>query len=267
MANRLNPAAPADTAFVGDGAGEIRGVKTWITDVFPNLDGEITKPSDYGPVTGSTQPTESDYSQLFTDVAALNVTVGGIDTGIVPVGTIAMWSGTDTSGLNAKGWFLCDGTNSTPNLQNKFIKGWGTESIGASGGGGGTIRTSGTYQVGNGTDKTITNTVTLEEANIPQHSHYAVSLTVNSPRSDANEIGAGGAYLARKATGGSSNLEYSLEGTSALPSTGRTTNWGNASATPVDLGIDATEFAHEHEIDGDIEPPYYVLAYIIYKGV
>lgn len=49
----------------------------------------------------------------------------------VPRGGIIMWSGTSVP----SGWALCDGTNATPNLKDKFIVGSGTSyTIGATGG-------------------------------------------------------------------------------------------------------------------------------------
>ena len=52
---------------------------------------------------------------------------------LVPSGVILMWSGT-TDNI-PKGWFLCDGTNGTPNLRDRFIIGAGGKySPGATGG-------------------------------------------------------------------------------------------------------------------------------------
>lgn len=269
----LNPAAPADTAFVGDGAGEIRAVKSALTTVFPAVEAEITKPITYNQTTGNTgtQPNAADFSQLFTDVSELSITVGGIDTGIVPIGTVAMWSGTDTSQLNAKGWFLCDGTNSTPNLQNRFVLGWGTESIGATGGGTGaltgTLRTTGTFQVGNSTDKTISNSVTLTESNLPAHYHQLASSGKLGSGQNGSNVGPNFniAYL----TDSDNDREYELSGyDTAEPTLFKSSSYGNPSPTAIDVGIDATTFRHEHDVvlSGDVTPPYYVLAYIIYKG-
>jgi microcystin-dependent protein len=42
--------------------------------------------------------------------------------GAVPVGAILMWSG-NPANLPA-GWVLCDGTNNTPNLQDRFVVGY-----------------------------------------------------------------------------------------------------------------------------------------------
>ena len=53
--------------------------------------------------------------------------------GIVPAGGIIMWSGSIAS--IPTGWLLCDGTNSTPNLRDRFIVGAGsTYAVNATGG-------------------------------------------------------------------------------------------------------------------------------------
>jgi hypothetical protein len=49
------------------------------------------------------------------------LTVTGTTTGIIPIGVIVMWTGTIAS--VPSGWALCDGTNGTPDLRNKFIIG------------------------------------------------------------------------------------------------------------------------------------------------
>lgn len=51
----------------------------------------------------------------------------------IPSGVITMWSGSIAS--IPAGWYLCDGTNSTPNLRDKFIVGAGsTYAVAATGG-------------------------------------------------------------------------------------------------------------------------------------
>jgi len=49
-----------------------------------------------------------------------------------PSGTIVMWSG-ELSTIPS-GWALCDGNNSTPDLRDVFLYGWGTEAVGVTGG-------------------------------------------------------------------------------------------------------------------------------------
>ena len=39
----------------------------------------------------------------------------------VPVGAIAIWSG--TTGSVPTGWYICDGNNGTPDLRDKFLRG------------------------------------------------------------------------------------------------------------------------------------------------
>lgn len=53
--------------------------------------------------------------------------------GIIPTGGIIMWSGSVAS--IPKGWVICDGTNSTPDLRDKFVIGAGnTYAVAATGG-------------------------------------------------------------------------------------------------------------------------------------
>lgn len=49
-----------------------------------------------------------------------NITSGGVGSG-VPSGVILMWSGSIAS--IPSGWQLCDGTNGTPDLRDKFVVG------------------------------------------------------------------------------------------------------------------------------------------------
>jgi hypothetical protein len=78
--------------------------------------------------------------------------------GVVPVGAIIMWSGNDSS--IPGGWHLCDGTNNTPNLRDRFIIGAGnTYQTGSTGG-------SNTHDHGG-----TTGAHTLSSTEIPAHQH------------------------------------------------------------------------------------------------
>jgi hypothetical protein len=60
---------------------------------------------------------------------------GGAGGGLIPPGGIIMWSGLEVN--IPVGWYLCNGTNSTPDLRNRFVIGAGTGSsytIGDTGG-------------------------------------------------------------------------------------------------------------------------------------
>jgi len=84
----------------------------------------------------------------------------GIEDAAVPRGNIGIWSGSVVS--IPSGWVICDGTNSTPNLQDRFVVGAG----GAYGKG----------DTGGYASRTPTGTVTivghaLSAAELPEHSH------------------------------------------------------------------------------------------------
>ena len=267
----LDNTVPADTAFIGDGASEIRAVKDALITVFPDVNGAITKPSDYGPTPGSTSPTEADYAQLFTDMDAL-VSPTTTNSPVIPQGMVTMWNGdtTNTSlitALNDKGWFLCVGGTAPngftiPNLQDKFVKGWGAQIVGATGGGG-DARTGKAVITGTTDNKVISKTVTLTDDNIPQHSHFTVVNqnlesddvidASNSMRVEFTPDDVDGGYLLRAATSGTPNIS-------------KTSTWGNPSAEALNIGLSDTDFAHEHLLDA-YEPGYYAIAYIIYAGV
>lgn len=68
----------------------------------------------------------------------------------MPSGAIVMWSGS----VNAipAGWMLCNGSNGTPDLRNRFIVGAGNS-----------------YGVG---DTGGSETVTLDKTQLPDHTHY-----------------------------------------------------------------------------------------------
>ena len=170
----------------------------------------------------------------------------------VPVGVIVMWSG-NTSNIPS-GWFLCDGTNGTPDLRNKFIVGAGsTYSVLATGGN--------------------------ADATLPAHSHTATSTftgaahnhTVTSTVTDSGHVhgvfGNGGLGLPSgggvvSANGSNNTGAYSAytnaatTGITVASSSSATTATGTVATTVTSTGASAT---------GANLPPYLALAYIM-KG-
>ena len=278
--NDLDDTVPADTAFIGEGAAKIREVKEALNTVFPNVKAEITKPADYG--TAGTQPSAADFSQLFTDMDSL-VSPTTSNSPVIPQGTIVMWNGdtTDTAAttaLNNKGWFLCVGGTAPngytiPNLRDKFVKGWTAQVVGATGGGQDT-RTGIAVTTGTTDPKVVAKTVALEQANIPAHRHNLI-LSISESNSEAIKpadyiVDSPSQTIVGAAQGGDYDGEYRLaydkDRPSAEPNAGQSSKWGNDSVTAVDIGLDSSEFAHEHLIE-NAEPSYYVVAYIVYAGV
>lgn len=143
----------------------------------------------------------------------------------IPIGAILMWSGTTIP----TGWALCDGTNTTPNLADRFVLGRGTRrNIGAIGG---------------------SETVTLITDNLPAHTHNA-SLGNAGNHSHATTTG--------NPTKGSIPF-YGTIGTENLLGTNSQSQTGAVGDHTHSVTVSNTGGGTAH----DNMPPFYVLAYII----
>ena len=59
-----------------------------------------------------------------TNAQLLADSLGTASTGTIPIGGIIIWSG--STGSVPDGWALCNGSNGTPNLQDRFVVGAGS---------------------------------------------------------------------------------------------------------------------------------------------
>jgi len=98
----------------------------------------------------------------------------------IPVGGIIMWSG----GTVPKGWALCDGTLSTPDLRDRFIVGAGS---------------GGTYSIG---DTGGAASVTLTVSQIPAHTHTAYTDGTGSPPGGVAKSSGNGSAVDTGSAGG-----------------------------------------------------------------
>ena len=156
-----------------------------------------------------------------------------------PIGGIIIWSGNENNIPN--NWHLCDGTNSTPDLRNRFILGYGTKNCGIIGG---------------------NETVSLSIENMPAHSHNATLDLSNLSTS----------------VSGNHSHEYKLNISTrdSISTTSSTTilipGQNGKMLTIMESG------SHSHNVNGsgsvsientgsneayDNMPPYYVLCYIM----
>lgn len=88
------------------------------------LDGLTATTAELNYVDGVTSAIQTQLNTLTTSVSAVAA---------VPTGAIILWSG--AANAIPSGYVLCDGTNSTPNLQNRFVIGAGdTYAVNATGG-------------------------------------------------------------------------------------------------------------------------------------
>ena len=141
----------------------------------------------------------------------------------VPSGGIILWSG--STGSVPSGWYLCDGTNGTPDLRNSFIVGAGnTYAVGATGGTADAIVVSHTH------------TATVTD---PGHRH-----TYNAQ----DQVSGGG--------GG-----YSLSNANANSGT-NITGFSSGSINTATTGISITNASAGTSGTNQNLPPYYALAYI-----
>ena len=236
--NSLNASNPASTDGLAQADDHIRLLKSTIKASLPNITGAITAThTELNKLDGVTASTTeiNKLDGLTATTAQMNtLATGG---GVIPSGGIIMWSGAVSA--IPTGWVLCNGSNSTPDLRNRFVVGAGsTYAVNATGG---------------------ADSVSLSTANLPAHSHsFSGSGTTstignhthgnvanplmndNGRDGDAgsNSTGLNEADRLGGTTGaaGSHNHTFSVSGT--------TGNTGSGSS-------------HENR------PPYYALAYIM----
>ena len=85
-----------------------------------------------------------------------------------PVGSVIMWYGSAAS--VPTGWQICNGTNGTPDLRDRFVRGAGlTYTEGQTGGANSAVPTA--SAAGGHDHNAVTGDYTLTEANIPAHNH------------------------------------------------------------------------------------------------
>ncbi len=198
-------------------------------------------------------------------------TWGAVDptaVGGVPSGVIVMWSGTTAP----SGWALCNGTNGTPDLRNKFILGWGTRASGSTGG-----------------EESVT--LTSAQSGVPAHTHTSEDANANHSHTIAQRH-----FLhSHSASSGPATPEplgllawdqqNYYKGDGSYTAVRAITQRGGAHTHPISIGnvwdvpwnwtfpVDAADAKHKHTINANTAadagqahnnmPPYYVLAFIM----
>jgi microcystin-dependent protein len=178
--------------------------------------------------------TEFDYLDGVTSniQTQINTIIAG--DGGVPSGAIILWSGSIAS--IPSGWFLCDGSNGTPNLRDRFVVGAGSSySVGATGG---------------------ASTVALSTANMPAHTH-TFSGTTSSSGSHKHGSGTLSNYSNTNGTYGTGSSLGNHQGVGSGSQIATTTDGAHTHTYSGTTSSSGSGSAHENR------PPYYALAYIM----
>jgi len=155
----------------------------------------------------------------------------------IPAGGILLWSG--SIGSIPAGYVLCNGSNGTPDLRDRFVVGAGsTYSVDGTGGSANSI--------------VVTHTHTATTASNGAHQHFTISDVVGGTSFVTNTT-----YNAKQgAVAGYANSDYAMTQT----------------ATAATLGLTSSAGAHTHTITVDSAgtsgtnanlPPYFALCYIM----
>lgn len=184
---------------------------------------DLASPAFTGVPTTPTATSTTNTAQI-ASTAFVQTAIASALTGI-----IAMWSGTIAT--IPTGWVLCDGTNSTPDLRDKFI-------IGASADNGGAAKTNitGSYTQTGGT----------KDAIVVSHTHSATSV-VTDP---------GHYHYMGRIIGRDGSLQFSL-----APGVGDYTP--NTDPAVTGISVATTNASTGSSGTNQNLPPYYALAFIM----
>lgn len=224
--------ATKDTLPTGDSNKIVKG--TEIDNEFNALAGAISSKADLaspaltGTPTAPTATTGSNTTQL-ANTAFVSTAVAAA----FPSGGIIMWAGLISA--IPSGWYLCNGSNSTPDLRDKFI-------VGASADSGGAAKTNitGSYTQTGGT----------KDAIVVSHSHTASSSSSVSDPGHFHYSGGNGAP-----NGGGAG--------SALTNTGNSPNNTLSATTGISVSTSTTVNSNGSDGTNQNLPPYYALAFIM----
>lgn len=212
--------AVKDGLTTGDAAKRIKG--TEIDTEFTAIASAIASKSDSNSPTFTGTPLAPTASSgtSNTQIASTAFVAAAVSAAF-PSGVILLWSGSIAS--IPSGWYLCNGSNGTPDLRNRFVVGAGsTYSVAGTGGSADAIVVSHTHSA--------TSTVTD-----PGHNHTYDRYTCNAPDTIVSS------QVDVSATYETKNTSTSTTGISVSTSVSTT----GSSATNANL------------------PPYYALAYIM----
>ncbi|MBR0668784.1 hypothetical protein GXW71_30825 [Roseomonas hellenica] len=177
---------------------------------------------------------------------------------LVPVGLIAMWSGAENA--VPAGWALCDGSNGTPNLRDKFIMASGPTRPVNSTGGANSVAVA-TDAQGFHAHTGVTAPHAITEGQMPSHSHGVFD--------PGHGHAAPGAYLGpyngvNADSGHVSGVSFSFYTAGPLPA-GTGISIAGAGGNQAHAHGIVADGNHAHNVTVPTVPVYYSLAFIMKK--
>jgi hypothetical protein len=162
-------------------------------------------------------------------------------------GMIMMWSGTIAT--IPTGWVLCNGSNSTPDLRNKFVIGAHSDSAGVAYS---TVTGSNTQSGGSKDAITVshTHTATVSET---AHQHFVANSDTNGGTTSPTLSSSNS--LVYKMGGGGISESYALGGSGTTPTVGLSSS--------TSTGITVSNSTEGSSGTNQNLPPYYALAFIM----
>lgn len=279
--------ATKDTLPTGDANKIVKG--TEIDNEFNAIAGAISSKADLASptFTGSPAAPTATAGSNTTQIANTSYVRGEL-TALIPAGIITLWSGAISA--IPSGWTLCNGSNSTPDLRDRFVVGAGTTyAVGDTGGSASVTldatmipghthtfsATSGTESAGH----SHSGTTGTESAN---HSHGVSGYTGGQTADHTHGPGAGSSFIGNPNTGGSGRTDGAQA--TNFGATGGTSNDHAHYFSATSGGVSANHThgfttgdrsaSHTHSISGttssvggglahENRPPYYALAWIM----
>ena len=181
---------------------------------------DLNSPALTGTPTAPTASAATNTTQVATTAFVL--------ANAIPSGLISMWYGTIAS--IPSGWVLCNGSNSTPDLRNRFIIGAHSDTASVA------------YSTVTGSN---TQTGGTKDAAVVSHTHTATSVVTDPTHTHGGNSVALGAGASFTAPGGGTTSPVALPSASTGISVATTNSTEGSSGTNQNL------------------PPYYALAFIM----
>jgi hypothetical protein len=227
----LAAALPIASGGTGTNTTTFCNVQTNVSGVLPVVNGGtgVNASTGTGSVVLSASPTFTGAPLSTTAANGTNTTqiattafvTAAVANGF-PSGGIVLWSGSVAS--IPSGWFLCDGSNSTPDLRNRFVVGAGsTYAVGATGG--------------------------SANATLVSHTHTATSVVTDPGHTHIT----GGSYVTND--GGVSEGPYGGPGTYEYRN--------DVASNVTSITVATTNSTEGSSATNANLPPYYALAYIM----